>query len=59
MDDLSAAYHASPISPGDRDLQFKEVESFYASEKRLQRKFNRAGWFVGATGSQGNPMAAW
>ena len=45
------ADHARPIHPDDRELQFKEVLSFHASEKVLQRRFNRAGWIVGTIGA--------
>jgi type IV secretory pathway component VirB8 len=51
MDAQTFADHARPIHSDDRELQFKEVLSFHASEKVLQRRFNRAGWIVGTIGA--------
>ena len=51
MDAQTFADHARPIHSDDRELQFKEVLSFHASEKVLQRRFNRAGWIAGTIGA--------
>ena len=49
------ADHARPIHPDDRELQFKEVLSFHASEKVLQRRLTGPG----GSSAQSARRSAW
>lgn len=45
------AWQAGTISPEDREILFKETESFHALERAMRRRVGMAGWIVGGVGA--------